>query len=146
MRTSQVHDMIGLAQREGKIEARVIPVAMPTRVNTGVIARYSPATGEWMRFRRQRRKGMTVASFVRTLPKKGRFYLGCTTHAFAVVDGVVLDNLYRPKMRATMYMAYEIIPKAQQPVMQPSAPATKAPEMTQADINAMWERLSKIKF
>ena len=86
---------------------------------------------------RTRRVGISVASFLYTLPKKGRFYLGCTTHAFAYVNGTVVDNLPRPKSRAIMLFAYEIIPTVK--VEQPSVP-----QISQEQINELWERLNKL--
>jgi len=65
------------------------------------------------------------------LPKKGRFYLCCTTHAFAVVDGVVYDNLYRPKSRARMAHAFEITTVAKDaPLQIPVAHGLPEPKPT----------------
>ena len=50
----------------------------------------------------------TVAQFLRRLPKTGRFFLTCTTHAFAYVNGQLLDNIYGSKMRARMRYCAEI--------------------------------------
>lgn len=82
-----------------------------------------------------RRTGTTVAQALRGLPKTGRFYLTCSHHAFAVVDGKLLDNLQKSKMRALMSTCWEI------ELAPPSMP-----ELAQTDINAMWERLNKLKF
>jgi len=139
MDTIRIHRMIEWGKMHGKIEYHKLDVPLPTRSLFTKTATYSPMTGMWTSFRRPRRKGITVAQFLRTLPRKGRFYLGCTAHAFAVVDGVVMDNLYNPKMRATMHIAYEITPTSH------TTPAPQ-PTLTQTDINAMMARLDKIKF
>lgn len=88
-------------------------------------------------YHRTRLRGVSVTSFIRTLPKRGRFYLACTSHAFAYVDGVVIDNLRRPRSRATMYLAYEIIPNV----------AKEEPKLviTQSQINELWDRLNKLE-
>lgn len=83
---------------------------------------------------RRRANIPTVAQFLRALPKSGRFLLASTTHAFAYVDGVLKDNIEGGKMRARMARCYEVEIK-----MEPK------PEIAQADINAMWERLNKIE-
>jgi hypothetical protein len=88
--------------------------------------------------RRARRTGISVASYLATLPKKGRFYLGCTSHAFAYVDGVVVDNLSRPRTRAIMLLAYEIVPTVKKA-------ETVSPSITQPQINELWERLNKLE-
>jgi len=110
----------------------------------------------------RRSGGRTVADFVRSLPKKGRFYLCCTTHAFAVVDGVVYDNLHRPKSRARMVHAFEIttvanaapLPQISQhppqhalaPVVKPYTPTqTPAEKLSQQDISELWQRLNKLE-
>lgn len=114
----------------GVATTRELTVLAPTRpqVYTG----YS--------FRRStRRQGISVESFIRTLPKRGRFYLACTSHAFAYVNGVVVDNLSRPMSRATMYLAYEIIPKAE------VKPAVVEQSITQPQINELWDRLCKLE-
>jgi hypothetical protein len=69
--------------------------------------------GYRMYARRPRQTGSTVASALRMLPRKGRFYLTCTSHAFAYVNGQLLDNLGKSKMRALMTSCWEIIPQAQ---------------------------------
>jgi predicted DNA-binding protein len=92
---------------------------------------------------RVRRRGVSVESFIRTLPKRGRFYLACTTHAFAYVNGVVVDNLSRPLSRATMYLAYEIIPKHTHFRIIPEA--KQQPAITQSQISELWERLNKLE-
>jgi hypothetical protein len=90
--------------------------------------------------RRPRRQGTTVAQALCSLPRTGRFYLACTTHAFAYVDGKLLDNLNKSKMRALMSSCWQIIPAA----TVTAKPEVK-PELLQADINAMWERLNKLE-
>jgi hypothetical protein len=104
----------------------------------------------------------TVAQFVSELPKRGRFFLCAGHHAFAFVDGVILDNLRKPKTRARIYTAFEFIPPAPKPhpSLDPTRPRvycdlTKAfnPEhpdqpvsvITQADVNAMWKRLDDLE-
>ncbi|SRR5216684_4550024 len=91
--------------------------------------------------RRARHQGVSVASFIRTLPKRGRFYLACITHAFAYINGVVVDNLHRPLARATMYLAYEIVSKAE---VKSTVVPVEAP-ITQAQTNELWERLNKLE-
>jgi len=85
--------------------------------------------------RRPRRRGTTVGQFVRTLPVKGSFYLTSTGHAFAYVDGKLLDNMYKSKMRALMTSCWEVkLPEAE-----PKSP------ITQEQINELWARLDRIE-
>jgi hypothetical protein len=96
----------------------------------------SPAViqGYRMYARRPRQTGSTVAAALRHLPRKGRFYLTCTSHAFAYVDGVLFDNLGKSKMRALMTSCWEIIQPAQPTievlpqaaVVAPAPPAVEA--------------------
>lgn len=74
----------------------------------------------------------TVAQFIRTLDKSKRYWLVCTGHAFAYVNGQLLDNIMGSRMRARMKYCFEIV----LPV---------ADTMTQADINAMWARLDALE-
>jgi len=94
------------------------------------------ATG-WKRpfYRRPRRQGTTVAQFLRSLPKIGRFYLTSTSHAFAYVDGKLLDNLNNSKLRALMASCWEVkLPEAK-----------PEPPISQAQINELWARLDRIE-
>lgn len=50
----------------------------------------------------------TVQHFMYRLPKEGRFFLCCTTHAFALTDGVVYDNVQGSKTRARMRVAIQV--------------------------------------
>lgn len=57
-------------------------------------------------------------------------------HAFAYVDGQLLDNLHKSKMRANMTSCWKVsLPE----------PEVKQ-DLSQSDISEMWERLDKIKF
>ncbi|SRR5216683_777123 len=135
MKRDDIRTMLRNLDISGKATTREIRIAQPTRPSTYLMSRGAVC------YRRPRREGISVASFIRTLPKKGRFYLGCTTHAFAYVDGVVMDNLERPKSRATMYLAYEVIPAGIK-VESKSAPT---PVITQEQINELWERMNKLE-
>jgi hypothetical protein len=139
MRNYEIACMMRRYEASGAAKIQVVPFEPPTRPSIVKTATYSPLNGMWSRFRRPRRTGTTVAQFIRTLPKKGRFYVACTSHAFAVVGGVLMDNNYRPKMRALMSLCYEIIPT--QPKVAPVSST-----LTQDDINAMMARLDKIEF
>lgn len=80
----------------------------------------------------------TVAEYLRRLPKTGRFYLACTTHAFAYVDGVLYDNIEGGKMRARMKRAIEVrLPEIKT--------GERVSDLSKADIAAMWERLNKLE-
>lgn len=85
-------------------------------------------------FRASRRQYPTVAQYLNKLPKKGRYLLASTTHAFAFVDGELRDNIDGGKMRARMARCLEVI-----------IPEPAKTELTQSDITEMWERLNKIK-
>lgn len=67
--------------------------------------RKSDGWGE--RVRATRSKTMTVNQFVRTHPR-GRFYLTTNTHAFALIDGGVVDNLRNPKFLCQLEEAFEV--------------------------------------
>lgn len=82
--------------------------------------------------RARRHGGITVVKFLATLPSKGSFYLTSTQHAFAVVDGVVLESNHRLQRRAKMDGAYRIR-------------RIEANAVKQSDISAMWERLNRIE-
>ncbi len=83
--------------------------------------------------RRPRRTGTTVGQFIHSLPNTGRFYLTSTKHAFAVVDGKLLDNNHRVQTRALMSSCWEIkLPEAK-------------PVITQDQINELWARLDKLE-
>lgn len=114
-----------------------LPVPLTSFVREDVVLRsFYTRSGRVARVRRTRRVGgVTVAQFLRTLPKRGRFFLGSTTHAFAVVDGVRYDNQSRPVMRAKMSVAYEITP----------APKSTGTELTRSDINELWARLDRLE-
>jgi hypothetical protein len=75
----------------------------------------------------------TVAQFLRSLPKQGSYFLSCTTHAFAYVDGVLYDNIDGGKMRARMKRCFKL------------DKLNNSQQLTQADISELWERLNKIK-
>lgn len=87
-------------------------------------------------FRVIRRNLPTVAQYLRNLPKTGNFLLASTTHAFAYVNGELRDNIEGGKMRARMARCVEVITEK---------PVEAKTELAQTDINAMWERLNKIK-
>lgn len=142
MKPKVVVTMLGLVFASGKAQFRKLDVIEPTRdLNPNL-----PSVQAYRMYGRlPRRKGITVAAFLRTLPKRGRFYLTCTTHAFAYVDGVVVDNLGRPMTRATMKMAYEVLPFAPAPVDAPPAAPTQAAAISQAQVNELWERLNKLE-
>lgn len=55
-----------------------------------------------------RSQRQTVAGFIRTLPRTGRFFLCCTTHAFAYVNGEMFDNIEGGKQRARMQIALQV--------------------------------------
>lgn len=139
MRRDAIKTMLRNLDISGMATVRQLPLEEPVRKSVHRIATQSP-WGVFRRTRRPRRTGVTVAQFIRTLPCRGRFYLNCTTHAFAYVDGVVMDNLERPLTRAVMFLAYEITPKVAQ-VLPVPAPAP----ITQAQINELWERLNKLE-
>lgn len=128
MKPDAVKSMLRSLDISGVATTRQMIVPQPTRfVLQGYARRYS-----------SRRQGVSVTSFIRTLPKRGRFYLACTSHAFAYIDGVVIDNLQRPRSRATMYLAYEIIPSVK-------AEAEPKLVITQSQINELWDRLNKLE-
>lgn len=82
----------------------------------------------------------TLAYRLSTLPKTGRFFLCAGGHANAFVNGVLYDNLSRPKMRARVSHVYKLtLPE------QTATPVAPANDLTQADINAMWERLNRLE-
>jgi len=112
-------------------------IGKPFTTTRPVVLVGSAAIAYRMYGRRPRRTGTTVAQALCSLPRTGRFYLACTTHAFAYVDGKLLDNLNKSKMRALMSSCWQVIPNA-------PAPAAKS-ELAQSDINAMWERLNKLE-
>jgi hypothetical protein len=87
----------------GRYEVKELPVPQVSFVGGGLkLTRF----GGLVRARRQRVGGTSVAQFVRTLPKKGSFYLACSTHAFAIVDGVLRDG--RLMGRGKMFAAWQI--------------------------------------
>ena len=50
----------------------------------------------------------TVSHFLYRLPRAGRFFLCCTTHAFAYTDGILYDNIEGSKTRARMRVALQV--------------------------------------
>lgn len=105
----------------------------------------------WGGFRRtySRTGGATVAQFVSTLPKKGRFLLCSSHHAFAYIDGVIYDNRHKATARGRMAFCAEITPLGT-PEPLPKAPRKyeypmPKPELAQSDISQMWERLNKLE-
>jgi hypothetical protein len=133
-----IHSMLTRLRDDKRIQEFLTKTFSSARPNPSTLAP-NVVRGYHMYGRRPRRIGTTVAQFVRTLPRTGRFYLTCTTHAFAYVNGKLLDNNTSAKARALMCSCWEVkLPEAK--------PVVNQPELTQADINAMWERLNKIKF
>jgi hypothetical protein len=141
MKKDAIKRMLCNLDISGLATTRQLPVTEPVHVSRKVGGYFSYRT-------RGRRVGTSVASFLHTLPKYGRFYIGSTSHAFAYVDGVVVDNLQRPKSRAIMLFCYEIIPAVKveeekpvnaNPCLQP------APQISQEQINELWERLNKLE-
>ena len=80
-------------------------------------------------------KSYTVAEMLRLLPKEGRYWMAAGHHAFAYINGKVYDNRGKACMRARMKFCFQVELKQFAP----------APSLEQTDINAMWERLNKIK-
>jgi len=76
----------------------------------------------------------TLAEAVRTL-RNGRYLIIVRGHALALIDGVIHDAGDISDARCRVRQAWRITPPT---------PAPKA--ISQTDINAMWERLNKIKF
>jgi hypothetical protein len=105
----------------------------------------------------KRRRLPTVNQFVYKLPQRGRFLLCAGHHAFAFVDGVILDNLRKPKTRARIYAAFEFIPPQPKPqprpvyhfdltkAFNPEHPDQPISVITQNDINSMWKRLDDLE-
>ena len=75
----------------------------------------------------------TVAQFLRTLPTTGRFYLASSTHAFAYVNGVLMDNIDGGKMRARMARCVEV------------KLAENVKTITNQDMKELWARLDKLE-
>lgn len=75
----------------------------------------------------------TLAEVLRKFPS-GKLVLETRNHAFAVVDGVVMDNRQKVKAR---YRIMDVF------VVKPPNAATRP--LAQSDISAMWERLNRIE-
>ena len=73
----------------------------------------SPIISSVVYFRRSACSMPTVAQYLRTLPKKGRFFLTSTTHGFAYINGEVMDNIPGSRMRARMHYCFEVTLKGQ---------------------------------
>jgi hypothetical protein len=96
MTTEKLRKMMGLLQNYTVTE---VTVPAPTVVPGVRFLRRSLR-------RTKRLGGISVNEFLWRLPKQGAFYLCCTTHAFAVVDGVLRDP--REMSRAKMLLAFKI--------------------------------------
>jgi len=144
LNTVGIMQMLDYAQQDGVLAVSEVPV--PSVQQDFVTRATVVYTRNGAHYRHPRRRGVSIAQFVRMLPKTGRFYLTCTTHAFAVVDGVILDNLNRPMARAIMHRAWRIVPA--EPVQaqpSPSAQAVTASQISQAQINELWERMNRLE-
>jgi hypothetical protein len=78
----------------------------------------------------------TVAAFIRTLPRTGRFILAAAHHAFCYIDGKIVESNYRPVTRGRMHWCYEIIPAAK---------AEKPSHLTPEQLKELWAMLEKTK-
>jgi len=77
----------------------------------------------------------TVASFIRSLPRTGRFIMAAAAHAFCYIDGKIVDSNSTPVVRGRVLWCYEIIPTQTEPKH----------NLTQAQINELWEILQQTK-
>jgi hypothetical protein len=71
----------------------------------------------------------------------GRYILITRNHAIALVDGVIYDS-FEPGAKTRIRCAIKLTVAAPKSEVLPEV----KPELSQADINAMWERLNKLKF
>jgi hypothetical protein len=83
-----------------------------------------------------RAQRQTVAGFLRTLPRTGRFFLCCTTHAFAYVNGEMFDNIQGGKQRARMQVALQVTMAGQ--VAPPPAVVAPQPKPEGPRRSAIW--------
>lgn len=99
--------------------------------------------GSIRRVRRQRVGGISVNEFLWRLPKTGTFYLCCTTHAFAVVDGVLRDprQLSRAKM-ASAWQITQVYPQTL-PVPAPVAPVVDTARL--AEMEEMKRKIARLE-
>lgn len=103
MKKTQIDVMLSELAKGGHWTIREIPVPQPS-----VTSHWYDSVRGFRRTRRQRVGGITKGDFLRRLPKTGNFYCASTSHAFAVVDGILKDH--REAGRCKMVAAWEIIP------------------------------------
>jgi hypothetical protein len=103
-------------------------------------------------------KKYTLAQFIST-HKTGRYLVVTNRHGLALIDGVVHDAGQISGARCRVLCAYKIelpaVPSAEKPHVffpsKPVAPVVPAPavevkpEITQVQINSLWERLNKLE-
>jgi hypothetical protein len=99
---------------------RITRAALESRAKVIERVISTPMSKSYFGFAPRRAAYPTVAQFLRKLPKTGRYFLCSTTHAFAYVDGKLLDNIDGGKMRARMNRCFEVIPVDQRITVMPS--------------------------
>ena len=157
---AEAHDLMRKNGRRNRCGTKVCVIrrALESRAKVTEHIISTPMSKSYFGFEPRRKAFPTVAQFLRKLPKTGRYYLCSTNHAFAYVDGKLLDNIDGGKMRARMSRCFEVVPVDQRitvmpsirelAAITPSAPV-EAPkpaaglQLSPAEISERWARLCK---
>jgi hypothetical protein len=144
MDQTQIRRVMELIRQDGVYEIKELLVPQPSFIPGMSIV--NSFTRRRRNIRRAKRVGgITVNEFLWRLPKQGQFYLCCTSHAFAVADGVLRDP--RQMSRAKMMCAFEIKTIDQRvpaPALAPKVVPPQTPERL-AEMEEMKKKIARLE-